>query len=326
MLRENLHLTLDKWGSFFNSKRKGDLLTFDNELATGSIEVIDCNEKMDLIKFDVTFHEDFHHPRPKEVEEAPFITLVFGDPFFGGNKVDDNNEDQVINQLNYNSVGAFCSNSDSNLDWKYRTNEHIKLFIVRISKEYFNYYIHQDKGLTALMSLDKVFFVYEEFDNKMIFFYDEAFSMKSTEIFYKDRMETLGKAMLNRFFLNVSIREDITESNTYSFNIEPIFKAHRLLESTTDKIIPLEELSREVGLSESRLRFLFKQVFGMTITTFHTNVRLEKAKRLLRERQKTNLMIAMDLGFSSASHFSTAFKKKYKITPKEYQTNLSSNS
>jgi AraC family transcriptional regulator, transcriptional activator of the genes for pyochelin and ferripyochelin receptors len=79
----------------------------------------------------------------------------------------------------------------------------------------------------------------------------------------------------------------------------------------------LAELARIAGINEFKLKRGFKELFGNTVFGYLAEARLALAKSELLTDQKTATEIAFDLGYSSLQHFSTAFKKKYGVSPTE---------
>ena len=74
-----------------------------------------------------------------------------------------------------------------------------------------------------------------------------------------------------------------------------------------------------VGFSKSYLSAYFKDTLGFKISDFILRCKLEEGRDLLRFTDKSITTISTYLCFSSQSHFQTAFKKQYGITPKEYR-------
>ncbi|TYA12362.1 helix-turn-helix transcriptional regulator [Paenibacillus faecis] len=62
------------------------------------------------------------------------------------------------------------------------------------------------------------------------------------------------------------------------------------------------------------------RVSGITIMEYVMKKRIEKAKQLLENTNYTITRIAVIIGFSSAAHFSTTFRKRLGISPSEYRT------
>lgn len=80
----------------------------------------------------------------------------------------------------------------------------------------------------------------------------------------------------------------------------------------------LQELSDEVGLSLKKLKEGFKEIYGDTFYAYVLNHKMEYARKLLERGNKNVNEIGLTIGYSTASHFIAAFKKKYGTTPKKY--------
>ena len=98
---------------------------------------------------------------------------------------------------------------------------------------------------------------------------------------------------------------------------EKIYQARDILLQHLDNPITIKELSRKVALNECYLKKGFKEVVGSTIFEFFQKRRMEYARMLLYERGLQVTEVAELLGYSSISHFSTAFKKHTGMKPCE---------
>ncbi len=107
-------------------------------------------------------------------------------------------------------------------------------------------------------------------------------------------------------------------------NVQKIRKAKKIiLERMTDPP-SLEALAHEIGLSLKKLKEGFKQIYGDTVFAYLLDHKMEEARRML-DSQKYNVNeVGLKLGYSTASHFIAAFKKKYGTTPKKYIGSVSS--
>ena len=79
----------------------------------------------------------------------------------------------------------------------------------------------------------------------------------------------------------------------------------------------LPELARIAGLNEFKLKNGFKELFGQPVFAYLAEYRLQEAQAQLLEGRKTASELAFELGYSSLQHFSTAFKKKFGVSPRE---------
>lgn len=85
------------------------------------------------------------------------------------------------------------------------------------------------------------------------------------------------------------------------------------------KTITLAELARRVSLSERQTERLLLKHYGQSFIQKKTDARMSAASQLLCETNTSIADIAEDLGYSSAEHFSNAFRKYYKTSPKAFR-------
>ena len=84
----------------------------------------------------------------------------------------------------------------------------------------------------------------------------------------------------------------------------------------------LQELANNVGLSLKKLKEGFKQIYGDTVYSFLFEYKMEHARKLLESNQHNVNEVGLRVGYSTASHFIAAFKKKFGTTPKKYVTGI----
>ena len=85
------------------------------------------------------------------------------------------------------------------------------------------------------------------------------------------------------------------------------------------RCIRLSELASLAGLSASQFGRAFKVSTGMTPHKWHLATRIEYAKRMLAEREKSLVDIALEAGFSEQSHFTRAFTSANGVSPNAWR-------
>ena len=101
-------------------------------------------------------------------------------------------------------------------------------------------------------------------------------------------------------------------------NVEKIKKAKQIVISNMAEPPSLHEIASEVGLSISKLKEGFKHIYGESVFNFLLDYKLEFARKQLLTKQYNVSEISLQVGYSTASHFIAAFRKKYGTTPKQY--------
>ncbi len=105
-----------------------------------------------------------------------------------------------------------------------------------------------------------------------------------------------------------------------------ILKAKKFIEENyADQNTTLTSVAEAVCLSPNHFSAIFSQECKTTFIEYLTNVRMENAKRLMRETDMKGYDIAYECGFSDPHYFSYIFKKNTGLSPREYKLSVTSN-
>jgi len=77
----------------------------------------------------------------------------------------------------------------------------------------------------------------------------------------------------------------------------------------------LLDLSRQFGINQNKLKKSFKELFGVPVIEYLYNLKMEHAKTMLYDQSMYVGEVASIVGYKNPNHFSTAFKRKFGITP-----------
>ncbi|MGB3452446.1 MAG: AraC family transcriptional regulator [Moheibacter sp.] len=83
----------------------------------------------------------------------------------------------------------------------------------------------------------------------------------------------------------------------------------------------LSELAQIVGTNEYTLKKEFKELFGTTVFGFWSDAKMENAQKLLAETKTDIKEISEIIGYKNPQHFTTAFKRKFGLTPSRFRKN-----
>ena len=81
----------------------------------------------------------------------------------------------------------------------------------------------------------------------------------------------------------------------------------------------LAQLAAKAGLSKFHFIRLFKNATGETPSRYHTHLRMDAARRLLRETKKSVAEVALDIGYANPSHFAKLFRRQTGLSPSDYR-------
>ncbi|MFP4426927.1 MAG: helix-turn-helix transcriptional regulator [Spirochaetaceae bacterium] len=103
-----------------------------------------------------------------------------------------------------------------------------------------------------------------------------------------------------------------------SADVARIHAARDLLIERSADPPSLHEIAATVGVNCNKLKFGFRQLFGTTVFGCLRSLRLEAARQLLEESDRSVTEVAFEVGYSSLSHFARIFKETYGTTPHCY--------
>ncbi|MFA6309192.1 MAG: AraC family transcriptional regulator [Clostridia bacterium] len=123
-----------------------------------------------------------------------------------------------------------------------------------------------------------------------------------------------GKSKRKEGKLSTSVKERSEEDMTK--------KIKQFLEENVTSNISFETVCRYSSLSRTSLKVLFKRKTGMSVMEYYGKLKIEEAKRLIREGSDNFTQIANTLSFGSIHYFSRHFKKATGMTPSQYATSV----
>ncbi len=91
------------------------------------------------------------------------------------------------------------------------------------------------------------------------------------------------------------------------------------LENHIFEQIKLKDIEKQVYLTSNYFEKIFKKETGYSIIKYFNYLKLEKAKALITEQEKSLEEISIQIGFNDYNYFSRLFKKYYCISPNEYK-------
>lgn len=115
--------------------------------------------------------------------------------------------------------------------------------------------------------------------------------------------------------------EQRSETYLYSLNSQDIDTLYRIKEqmlSQLDTPPLIRELALAAHMSPTKLKRLFKQIFGNSLFSYYQEFRMQEAARLLKEGKRTVSEVGYHLGFTNLSHFSRVFYEHIGTKPKQF--------
>jgi AraC family L-rhamnose operon transcriptional activator RhaR/AraC family L-rhamnose operon regulatory protein RhaS len=83
--------------------------------------------------------------------------------------------------------------------------------------------------------------------------------------------------------------------------------------------LSLRDLARHAHLSPNHFIRMFRQYYGMTPARYVNDLRIDRARELLRGTERSVTDIALSCGFGDSNYFARAFRKVEGLTPRAYR-------
>ena len=99
------------------------------------------------------------------------------------------------------------------------------------------------------------------------------------------------------------------EEQNQNPNYYAVYQVKTYLQEHCSESADIEKLAAEVGLSPNYLRSLFKEATGKTILEYNTEMRLQRAAELLKNKKNKVREVSLAVGYENISYFGVVFQK-----------------
>lgn len=131
--------------------------------------------------------------------------------------------------------------------------------------------------------------------------------------------DTLLEFAVVQLIVAVGFYTSKTEDATVAIKNEKIVKIMKYIQEHYCESIQIEELAKEQEITSRYVRKYFAEKIGMSCIEYITLMRMNKAKELLWETEKSITAIAMEIGYGTPQYFCRIFKNELGITPSAYR-------
>jgi len=145
----------------------------------------------------------------------------------------------------------------------------------------------------------------------------------------RDILQCNRKGIFKRMFLEAKVIEllllQLEQMNTgensitslKKADVDKIYAVREFIVSNMNKSYSLIDLAHRVGTNEFALKKGFKELFGTTVFGFWHDVKMEQARKLLVDDNMNVGEVSDAVGYQNPRHFSSAFKKKFGVLPRQ---------
>ena len=311
-------------GAQLQVKLKDDWLFFPEEIASGYYRVLQLSNGLDVNIVNCRINSDWLLRRKGDTEE--YYTLRF-DELTVEKEIRIGIDTDVVEKKKETIAVAYLTSSL--FDWYYHGTKgtHFKGVNILIPKEWLGKLMGIetfDDILPAYIALKSRSFTMEPLDAVYYKLMSEITEEEPDAAFPRLYIENRVQLLMERFFTRIHSRVSLADvqSNIKPDDIYTVLEIEKLLvENFSHKPRSIEELSRKATMSSTKLKKIFKSVFGVPIYEYYQQKRMERAGELLATGKYSVKQVAGIIGYSNMSNFTTAFRKYMKQEPSEFSAN-----
>lgn len=298
--------------------KQEDFLIINPPKGEGILKAISLFDELQVLLADVSFNEGLVTVR--ERSDDRYFVLHFDDVFIHDTatlKVDD----ELLQKSNTrHAVARLTSNVFVNTE-ELPARLHIKSIKVLFNEKWLKKYMGLDANddvLQKYLSLKTESCDIEPLDAEYLKLMDDLWAAKKDDplqnIFLQNRVALLVERFFTRLYSKVNLLEG--KFDLSSDLIKTLIKVEHLLVDDLSKQPPtIDEFSRMVSMSSTKLKKSFKSMYGDSIYSYYQKQRLQKANKLLLTGTYSVKEAANAVGYSNLANFILAFKKQYQKIP-----------
>jgi AraC-like DNA-binding protein len=302
-------------GKIFNGEDSGNnFYAIDDESMSGNIQFYEVDSNFILLKMDITAKEDLSIAR--NPSNNPYMAIRFmisEQPI----KMKILNNNSFIEETFCRKI--FFSTAEFGIDINIRKGQSIKLLALAFERRLIKDILPDKLDKPFLSQIqDKVTPIYRQTDlstltynNILQFFVTINKRKEFTQLYAKSMAYYLLSEAMMQLCYNTHQIVNLNQSD-----IDTIKKLENILSEEIIENTPvLEELSKRVNMSVSKMNKIFKYVFGKTIYAYHIELKMRKSLELLLSKKYTVSEVANIVGYSSTSKFAATFQKHFNTLP-----------
>jgi AraC-like DNA-binding protein len=309
---------LTSFAQKFNVPIEGDRLIIPSSMGTGSIRRIALMPGLKLIVHRYTLKEDLILKRVGIDAPNDLVSVIF----HSNEALAMVDTGEKADPLSRSSAFAIqIASTDLNSQIRFPANTDIYFLVVGILKDLLKELLalkNPGSVVQTILNAEPGFLFYESMSvdiHKLVKQVTDAREDDELSNFYQ-RIRV--QELLYMVFGKLQKRESQRHSAIHKEDVEKLDLIRAAILSDLSVPPGLPELAKMAGFGETKMKDLFKQVFGDTIYNYYQQARMEEAAFLLKHGGLSVSETGYQLGFSNLSHFGRLFEKYHGVKPKKY--------
>jgi AraC-like DNA-binding protein len=308
---------LEQMASTLGTEVKQNTLQIPERIGTGFLKVVEMPEGQEALVYNLKLNYDLLVERKKDTSEIysfchdeitdvqGFTMQIEGDEL----QVDSNERSAM-----------YVTGMPYGISYFLKKGSEAKGTRVLLSSEWMKKYLHLDKNsdvMTKYIEMKTAGVLFKKVDMESKEILKEiilANTAAATPLFYQTRILKPVEKFFNWLSNEMTAIPDSLDISRA--DVERIIKVENMLVGDIMKPPPtIAEMSKVVAISESKLKKLFKQVYGLPPYEYYQKQRLDKARLMLLSGGYSIKDVGYAIGYTNMSNFTLAFKKEFNTLP-----------
>lgn len=297
-----------------------DFLVVPSSSGEGSIKILKLFDELQVMLADVSFNETLVTTR--EYSDKRYFILHFDDVYITKTAALKVNGETLQKTNTRHTVARLTSNMFINTE-EIPANLHIRSIKILFDEKWLKKYLGLSADTDVLqkyLSLKTESFDIEQLDETYLRLMEEIWSVPQNDPLQNIFLQNRVTLLIERFFTRLHDKSDFLEGrfNLTDDEVKRLIQVEQLLVNDFSEAPPtINEFSRIVSMSSTKLKKSFKGIYGNSIYAYYQKVRMQKAKELLLSGKYNVNETADAIGYHNTSNFILAFKKQFAVSPGE---------
>jgi len=306
---------LQQIAASFHTTLEGNTLQVPEAFGTGFFKVLQVNEEIEALVYNVNVKKDLVFKRERN---GAFYTLVFDvleatDFIF---KIDNDTLDDVGQR----TTALYLTSFLYDIEYVLYKNANLKGIRILLPEKWMQKYLQlsaNENVLEKYINLKTAGIWYRPVDDELKSLLDDVVSPGDTPLlFYQNKIMHIIESFFSWLYDEMKVLS--TKSGISKTDIEAAQKIESIITDDITAIPPtIKELAREAAMSESKLKKIFKIVYGQPPYEYFQKHRMQKAMQLLLSGNYAIKDVGYTLGYANLSNFTLAFKKEFGKLPSD---------
>ncbi len=316
----NYREVLREFAEVLQVNSEGDRIVFPPGIAKGFMQVEELANGLLVMISDYCMNSNIYYERTNTEEEYYFLRF---EHITSGTYLVTKIEGEEYREQHKERASVYLMCSLMDVGFAVGKGTDAQMIAVQFPREWLAKYLQletYDNILHHYLALKTKALLFEPLDAEYRRILKELREFDISHPAHSTMLNNRIMTLIERFFYNLyekrkklRYRVDFSDED-----IQKVRKVERLItEDIKKECPPINELARTVFISASKLKKLFKTMFGVPIYQHYLQQKMHEARRMLLSSKHNVKEVGMELGYINLSNFSAAFKKEFGMLPSE---------